>query len=83
MVFPVVSEPAMTRGPGRQGRRWAREPVLRTRTAEFTLNAQEYALLVEAARQAGMARRAYVATVVRTAPRTAPQPAAGTRWNRS
>lgn len=31
---------------------------------EFTLNAQEYALLVEAARQAGMARRAYVATVV-------------------
>jgi hypothetical protein len=31
---------------------------------EFTLNDQEYALLVETARQAGMARRAYVATVV-------------------
>jgi hypothetical protein len=31
---------------------------------EFTLTVQEYALLVEAARQAGMARRAYVATVV-------------------
>ena len=31
---------------------------------EFTLTAQEHALLVEAARQAGMARRAYVATVV-------------------
>ena len=43
--------------PGRQGRRRARQPVPRTRTAEFTLNAQEYALLVEAARQPGMARR--------------------------
>jgi hypothetical protein len=31
---------------------------------EFTLTGEEYALLVEAARQAGMARRAYVATVV-------------------
>jgi hypothetical protein len=50
--------------PGGQGRRRARQPVPRTRTVEFTLNAQEYALLVEAARQAGMARRAYVATVV-------------------
>ena len=55
------SSPAV---PGRQGRRRARQPVPRTRTVEFTLNAQEYALLVEAARQAGMARRAYVATVV-------------------
>jgi len=54
------SSPAV---PGRQGRRRARQPVPRSRT-EFTLNAQEYALLVEAARQAGMARRAYVATVV-------------------
>src|SRR5579863_5707431 len=51
-------------GPGGQGRRRARQPVPRTRTVEFTLNAEEYALLVEAARQAGMARRAYVATVV-------------------
>jgi hypothetical protein len=49
------SSPAV---PGRQGRRRARQPVPRTRTVEFTLNAQEYALLVEAARQAGMARRA-------------------------
>ncbi len=51
-------------GPGGQGRRRARQPVPRTRTVEFTLNDQEYALLVEAARSAGMARRAYVATVV-------------------
>jgi hypothetical protein len=51
-------------GPGGQRRRRPRQPVPRTRTAEFTLNDQEYALLVEAARQAGMARRAYVATVV-------------------
>ena len=50
--------------PGGQGRRRARQPVPRTRTVEFTLNAQEYALLVEGARRAGMARRAYVATVV-------------------
>jgi hypothetical protein len=40
-------------GPGGQGRRRARQPVPRTRTVEFTLNAQEYGLLVEAARQAG------------------------------
>ena len=51
-------------GPGGQGRRRARQPVPRTRTVEFTLNAQEYALVVEAAQRAGMARRAYVATVV-------------------
>jgi hypothetical protein len=51
-------------GSGGQGRRRARQPVPRTRTVEFTLNDQEYALLAEAARQAGMARRAYVATVV-------------------
>ena len=51
-------------GPGGQGRRRARQPVPRTRTVEFTLTGQEYALLVEAARRAGMARRAYVATVV-------------------
>ena len=51
-------------GPGGQGRRWARQPVPRTRSVEFTLNDEEYALLVEAAAQAGMARRAYVGTVV-------------------
>jgi len=51
-------------GPGGQGRRRARQPVPRSRTVEFTLTGEEYALLVEAARQAGMARRAYVATVV-------------------
>jgi len=49
---------------GGQGRRRARQPVPRTRTVEFTLTGEEYALLVEAARRAGMARRAYVATVV-------------------
>ena len=51
-------------GPGGQGRRRARQPVPRTQTVEFTLNAQEYGLLVESARQAGMARRAYVAQTV-------------------
>ena len=54
-------------GPGGQGRRRARQPVPRTRTVEFILNAQEYALLVEAARQAGMARRAHVAQTVMAA----------------
>ena len=54
-------------GLGGQGRRRPRQPVSRTRTVEFTLNAQEYALLVEAARQAGMARRAYVAQTVMAA----------------
>ena len=47
-----------------RGRRRARQPVPRSRTVEFTLTGEEYALLVEAAEQAGMARRAYVATVV-------------------
>jgi hypothetical protein len=51
-------------GRGGQGRRRARQPVPRTRVVEFTLNDQEHALLVDAARQAGMARRAYAATVV-------------------
>ena len=54
-------------GPGGQGGRRARQPVPRTRIVEFTLNAQEYALLLEAARQAGMARRAYVAQTVMAA----------------
>ncbi|MGH3287888.1 MAG: plasmid mobilization protein [Streptosporangiaceae bacterium] len=51
-------------GPGGQGRRRARQPVPRTRTVEFTLTGEEYALLVEAAGQAGMARRAYIAQAV-------------------
>lgn len=51
-------------GRGGQGRRRARQPVPRSRVVEFTLTDQEYADLVEAARRAGMARRAYVATVV-------------------
>lgn len=51
-------------GRGGQGRRRARQPVPRTRTVEFTLTDQEYAMLAEAARQAGMARRAYAATAV-------------------
>jgi len=51
-------------GRGGQGRRRARQPVPRTRWVEFTLTDQEYADLAEAARRAGMARRAYAATVV-------------------
>jgi hypothetical protein len=53
--------------PGGQGRRRARQPVPRTRTVEFTLSGEEYAVLAEAARRAGMARRAYAATEVLTA----------------
>ncbi len=49
---------------GGQGRRRARQPVPRTRVVEFTLTAEEYAILAEAAGRAGMARRAYVATAV-------------------
>jgi hypothetical protein len=48
-------------GLGGQGRRRARQPVPRTRVVEFTLTGEEYAILVEAARRAGMARRAYAA----------------------
>ena len=47
-----------------QGRRRARQPVPRTRVVEFTLTGEEYAVLAEAARRAGMARRAYAATAV-------------------
>ena len=61
MAETISSSPA---GRGGQGRRRARQPVPRTRVVEFTLTDEEYALLVETARQAGMARRAYVATVV-------------------
>jgi hypothetical protein len=48
-------------GLGGQGRRRARQPVPRTRVVEFTLTGEEYAVLVEAAGRAGMARRAYAA----------------------
>ena len=44
-----------------QGRRRARQPVPRTRRVEFTLTGEEYAILEEAARRAGLARRAYAA----------------------
>jgi len=54
-------------GRGGQGRRRARQPVPRTRVVEFTLTDQEYADLAEAARRAGMARRAYAATEVMAA----------------
>ena len=54
-------------GRGGQGRRRARQPVPRTRWVEFTLTDQEYADLAEAARRAGMARRAYAATEVMAA----------------
>ena len=47
--------------PAGQGRRRARQPVPRTRTVDFTLTAQEYAIIAEAARREGMARRAYAA----------------------
>jgi hypothetical protein len=50
-----------------QGRRRARQPVPRTRRVEFTLSSGEYAILVEAAGQAGMARRAYAAQAALTA----------------
>jgi hypothetical protein len=50
-----------------QGRRRARQPVPRTRRVEFTLSGEEYAILVEAAGRAGMARRAYAAQAALTA----------------
>lgn len=53
-----------TAGPGGQGRRRARQPVPRTRTVEFTLTGEEYAVIDAAARRAGLARRAYIAQAV-------------------
>ena len=50
----------------RQGRR-ARQPVPRTRRVEITLSGEEYAIITDAARQAGLARAAYTATAVMTA----------------
>jgi hypothetical protein len=44
-----------------QGRRRARQPVPRTRRVEFTLTGEEYAVVIAAAAQAGLARRAYAA----------------------
>jgi hypothetical protein len=63
-------------GRGGQGRRRARQPVPRTRIVEFTLNSEEYASLIEAARQAGMARAAFTAQAVMTAAANG-QPAGG------
>jgi hypothetical protein len=51
-------------GRGGQGRRRARQAVPRTLVVEFTLTGEEYAVLVEAAGRAGMARRAYAAQAV-------------------
>ena len=53
-------------GSSRQGRR-ARQPVPRTRRVEITLSGEEYAIITDAARQAGLARAAYTATAVMTA----------------
>ena len=50
-----------------QGRRRARQPVPRTRRVELTLSGEEYAILAEAARRAGIARRAYAAQAALTA----------------
>src|SRR5271166_1780918 len=47
--------------PAGQGRRRARQPVPRTRTVEFTLTAQEYAIIAEAARRAYAAQAALAA----------------------
>lgn len=57
-------------GVRRQGRRRARQPVPRTRRAEVTLTGEEYAVIEEAARRAGLARRAYIAQAVLTAAAT-------------
>jgi hypothetical protein len=62
-----ISSGSSPAGRGGQGRRRARQLVPRTRTVEFTLSDEEYADLVEAARRAGMARRAYAATEVMAA----------------
>jgi len=53
-------------GASRQGRR-ARQLVPRTRRVEITLSGEEYAIITDAARQAGLARAAYTATAVMTA----------------
>jgi hypothetical protein len=53
-------------GSSRQGRR-ARQPVPRTRRVEITLSGEEYAIVTDAARQAGLARAAYTATAVMAA----------------
>ena len=47
-----------------QGRRRARQPVLRTRRVEVTLTGEEYTVIEAAARRAGLARRAYIAQAV-------------------
>jgi hypothetical protein len=54
-------------GAGGQGRRRARQLVRRTRRVEFTLTGEEYAIVVAAARRAGLARGAYAAQAALTA----------------
>jgi len=55
----------------RQGRR-ARQPVPRTRRAEFTLTGEEYAVVEMAARRAGLARAAYAAKAAMAAAQGSP-----------
>ena len=53
-------------GSSRQGRR-ARQLVPRTRRVEITLSGEEYAIITDAARQAGLARGAFAASAVMAA----------------
>ena len=50
-----------------QGRRRPRQPVPRTRRVEVTLTGEEYTVIEAAAKQAGLARRAYIAQAALTA----------------
>jgi hypothetical protein len=59
----VTSDGSQASGSG-QGRRRPRQPVPRTRRVEVTLTGEEYVVIKAAARQAGLARRAYIAQAV-------------------
>ena len=59
--MPGTSNGSSGTGVSGQGRRRARQSVPRTRRVEFTLTGEEYAVVVAAARRAGLARRAYAA----------------------
>ena len=61
-----TSNGASGTGVSGQGRR-ARQPVPRTRRVEFTLTGEEYAIVIAAARRAGLARGAYAAQAALTA----------------
>ena len=58
-----ISDDSQTSVSG-QGRRRARQPVPRTRRLEVTLTGEEYTVIEAATRQAGLARRAYIAQAV-------------------